>query len=58
MKRLESNMKNMVLSLTIVSLVAAALLGGMYVLTEEPIAQSLLKKQMQATEKLSAPASA
>lgn len=38
----------MVLSLTLVSLVAAALLGGMYVLTEEPIAQTEQKKQMQA----------
>ena len=48
MKRLESNLMNMALSLTIVAIVAAALLGGMYVLTEEPIAASKEKKQMTA----------
>jgi len=48
MKRLESNLQNMVLSLTLVALVTAALLGGMYVLTEEPIRLSKENKQMQA----------
>ncbi len=38
----------MVLSLTLVALVAAALLSGMYVVTAEPIAQSKAQKQMQA----------
>lgn len=38
----------MVLSLTIVALVAAALLGGMYVLTEEPIAKAKEAKQLAA----------
>jgi len=38
----------MVLSLTLVALVTAALLGGMYVLTEEPIRLSKENKQMQA----------
>ncbi len=48
MKRLESNLLNMVLSLTIVTLVAAALLGGLYVLTEEPIARQKVEKQQKA----------
>ena len=48
MKRLESNLLNMVLSLTIVTLVAAALLGGLYVLTEEPIAKQKADKQQKA----------
>ncbi len=48
MKRLESNLLNMLLSLTIVTLVAAALLGGLYVLTEEPINQQKLQKQQSA----------
>ena len=48
MKRLESNLKNMSLSLTIVALAAAALLGGLYVLTEEPIARQKAEKQQKA----------
>ena len=45
MKRLESNLTNMLLSLTLVTLAAAALLGGLYVMTKEPI--DLQKKQKQ-----------
>ncbi len=45
MKRLESNLTNMMLSLTLVTLAAAALLGGLYVMTKEPI--DLQKKQKQ-----------
>ena len=48
MKRLESNLLNMVLSLTVVTLVAAAVLGGLYVLTEEPIAIQKAAKQQNA----------
>lgn len=48
MKRLESNLRNMVLSLTVVTLVAAAVLGGLYVLTEKPIAEQKAAKQQQA----------
>jgi len=48
MKRLESNLLNMALSLTIVTLAAAALLGGLYVLTEEPIAKQKAEKQQKA----------
>ena len=48
MKRLESNLTNMMLSLTLVALVAAALLSGMYVLTAEPIAAGKAQKQLEA----------
>ncbi|MCF0210737.1 MAG: RnfABCDGE type electron transport complex subunit G [Bacteroidales bacterium] len=40
MAKLESTMKNMVLSLTLVALVASGLLGGVYALTKEPIDQT------------------
>lgn len=48
MKRLKSNLLNMALSLTIVTLAAAALLGGLYVLTEEPIQKQKIEKQQKA----------
>ncbi len=48
MKRLKSNLLNMVLSLTIVTMAAAALLGGLYVLTEEPIQKQKAEKQQKA----------
>ncbi|MBQ9313138.1 MAG: RnfABCDGE type electron transport complex subunit G [Bacteroidales bacterium] len=37
MAKLESTMKNMVLSLTLIALVASGLLGAVYALTKEPI---------------------
>ncbi len=48
MKRLESNLLNMVLSLTIISVVAATLLAVIFTLTEEPIAQAQVQKQQAA----------
>lgn len=48
MKRLESNLLNMTVSLTLIALMAAGMLGGMYVLTKEPIEQSKAQKQMEA----------
>lgn len=48
MKRLESNFTNMVLSLTLVTVVAAVLLGGLYLLTEEPIDIQKQQKQQNA----------
>ena len=48
MKRLESNLTNMVLSLTLVALVAAALLGGLYVMTKAPIELQKQQKQQAA----------
>lgn len=52
MAKLESNLKNMVLSLTLITLFAAAALGGVYVLTEEPIALAKQQKQTQAIAKV------
>ncbi len=46
--KLESNFKNMVLVLTTITLVAAGSLGGVYSLTEAPIAASKKAKQEQA----------
>ena len=48
MKRLESNLTNMVLSLTLVALGAAALLGGLYVMTKAPIELQKQQKQQAA----------
>lgn len=48
MQKLQSNLLNMVLSLTAIALVAAAALGGMYILTEEPINQAKAQKQSAA----------
>ncbi len=48
MKRLESNLLNMALSLTIISVVAATLLAVIFTLTEEPIAQAQVAKQQAA----------
>lgn len=48
MKRLESNLQNMVLSLTLVAIVAAAILGGLYALTKDPIEKQKAEKQQKA----------
>lgn len=48
MQKLQSNLLNMVLSLTIIALVAAAALGGMYLLTKEPIEKAKQEKQTAA----------
>lgn len=45
MKKLESTLPNMVLALGIVCILAATLLGGMYMITKEPI-----EKQMKAQQ--------
>ncbi len=50
MKRLESNLKNMVLSLTIISIVAASLLAVVYSLTKDPIAKAQEAKQAAAIQ--------
>ena len=47
----QSNLKNMALCLSLVCLVCSALLGGVYAVTAEPIAQTnanLLKASIQA----------
>lgn len=48
MQKLQSNLLNMVLSLTIIALAAAAALGGMYLLTKEPIEKAKQEKQTAA----------
>ncbi len=48
MAKTESTFKNMVLSLTLISLGASACLGFVYELTKEPIAVSVLNKKMDA----------
>jgi electron transport complex protein RnfG len=48
MAKTESTFKNMVLSLTLISLGASACLGFVYVMTKEPIELSLLNKKLNA----------
>lgn len=48
MKQLQSNFTNMVLSTTVVTLFAAAVLGPVYTATKEPIAQAKEQKKQQA----------
>ena len=48
MAKLESSLKNMVLSLGIISIVAAGLLAGAYMLTKDTIAATALAKQEAA----------
>lgn len=50
MTKLESNFKNMVLVLTIITLVAAGALGGLHALTEQPIANAKKAKQEKAIQ--------
>ncbi|MCT4616516.1 MAG: RnfABCDGE type electron transport complex subunit G [Marinifilaceae bacterium] len=46
--KIESNFKNMVLVLFVVTLVAASALGGLYELTKEPIENAKLAKKLKA----------
>lgn len=50
MAKLENNLKNFLLSMTLISLIVGAILGGVYVLTEEPIAEANATKQTKAIE--------
>jgi len=52
MAKTESTFKNMVLSLTLISLVASACLGFVYEFTREPIALSNLNKKVDAIKKV------
>jgi electron transport complex protein RnfG len=52
MAKTESSFKNMVLSLTLISLVAAAGLGFVYEFTKEPIALSNLNKKVEAIKQV------
>ncbi len=46
MAKTESTFKNMVLSLTLISLAASACLGFVYQFTKEPIELSILNKKL------------
>jgi electron transport complex protein RnfG len=52
MAKTESTFKNMVLSLTLISLGASACLGFVYELTKEPIALSVLNKKLDAIRRV------
>lgn len=52
MAKTESTFKNMVLSLTLISLGASACLGFVYELTKEPIAVSVLNKKLNAIKEV------
>ncbi len=48
MAKLENNLKNFFLSMFLITAIVGAVLGGVYVLTEEPIAQAAAAKQEAA----------
>lgn len=48
MAKLESSLKNMILSLAIISVIAAGVLAGFYQLTKEPILRSQTQKREEA----------
>ena len=52
MAKLQSSFKNMLLSLTLIALVAAAALAGVYTLTKDPITNASAKKQQEAIKKV------
>jgi len=51
-KKMESSLKNMFLSLTLVSIVAAALLGTVYELTKDKIEEANLRKKIEAIKQV------
>ena len=52
MAKTESTFKNMVLSLTLISLGASACLGFVYQMTKEPIELSILNKKLEAIKQV------
>jgi electron transport complex protein RnfG len=52
MAKMQSSLKNMVLSLTLISLGASAALGFVYELTKEPIEMTLLNKKLDAIKQV------
>jgi electron transport complex protein RnfG len=52
MAKMESTLKNMVLSLTLISLGASAALGFVYEMTKDPIAAALLNKKVEAIKQV------
>lgn len=55
MKRLASTMPNMILSLTIVTSLAGALLGSMYAITKKPIEQQQAMQRVAAVKDVAPP---
>lgn len=55
MKRLASTLPNMIISLGIVTIVAGALLGFMYSITEKPIAEQQEKNKQEAIKMVAPP---
>ena len=52
MSKIESSFRNMVISLTLISIVASAGLGAIYEYTKEPIAQANLMKKIEAIKQV------
>lgn len=52
MKKLQSTLPNMILSLGLVCVIAAGLLGGMYIVTKEPIAKMEESSRIEAIRKV------
>lgn len=52
MKKLKSTLPNMLLSLGMTCIIAAALLAGMYLITKEPIAQTEQKNRIEAIRRV------
>lgn len=52
MAKMESTLRNMVLSLTLISLGASAALGFVYEMTKDPIATALLNKKLAAIKQV------
>ncbi|MBO7233823.1 MAG: RnfABCDGE type electron transport complex subunit G [Paludibacteraceae bacterium] len=52
MMKLESNFRNMVVVLTLISLIAAGILGAVYTVTAEPIQQAKTAKQQAAIQQV------
>lgn len=55
MKKLASTLPNMILSLGVITAAAGALLGGMYVITQEPIARQEAEQQVAAIREVAPP---
>ena len=55
MKKLASTLPNMVIALVMVTVVAGALLGGMYSITKEPIARQAQMAQIKAIQEVAPP---
>lgn len=55
MKKLSSTLPHMILSLGLITILSGVLLGGMYVLTEEPIARQNAEQRISAIRELAPP---